>query len=53
MENKNPQWEKVTEDVGADTYRLEVPGGWIYRSREYHPDEGLPVTAISMVFVPS
>jgi hypothetical protein len=47
-----PDWEKVTERSGLMgpeiTERLEVPGGWIYRS--YQP--GTNPAAIAMCFVP-
>ena len=40
------KWEKVTDHCLDDTWRLKVPGGWIYRysTGAYH--------STSMVFVP-
>ena len=30
-------WEEVTQDykTGGDTYRMKVPGGWLYKVRDY------------------
>ncbi len=46
-------WEIVDDDndgiVTTSTYRLEVPGGWLYRV-EYGPDGG--DVAVMLVFVP-
>lgn len=39
--HKEPRWEKVTYDPrgAGHTYRLQVPGGWLYRTVTYrHPD---------------
>ena len=55
MQNFPPpkaQWEPVTETAGQVMYRerterLEVPGGWIYRS--FRPDD----SAMAMCFVPN
>ncbi|TAJ97129.1 MAG: hypothetical protein EPO10_26505 [Reyranella sp.] len=55
--NGNHKWEEVTTDPkGAGyTYRLRVPGGWLYRTVTTVPgylgEEPIPV-AQSTVFVP-
>ncbi len=41
-EQKKPEWEEVSKD--SMTYRIEVPGGWIYRISSYQ--------GVAAVFVP-
>lgn len=52
------KWEEVEHhgerDDGGDTYRMEVPGGWIYRIREYDTGSSVdmsPALAVSTIFV--
>ncbi len=49
--SETPKWEKVQPD--GSTYRLAVPGGWLY----WHQDRnrwGMPAPAPSqMVYVPN
>ena len=39
--SEQSNWEKVIDCWSDDTWRLKVPGGWIYRYQE-----------LSLVFVP-
>lgn len=41
-EKKYPEWETVNKD--SMTYRLEVPGGWLYKVQSYQ--------GIGVAFVP-
>lgn len=55
--NGSHKWEEVTVDPrgAGHTYRLRVPGGWLYRTVATFPDLGAPnddVVAPSTVFVP-
>jgi hypothetical protein len=46
-----PTWEKITENLGVyveRTERLEVPGGWIYRTICGATQDG----GIALCFVP-
>jgi hypothetical protein len=43
--NGSHQWENVTNLYSGDTWRLRVPGGWLYR---FQPNYGNP----TMSFVP-
>lgn len=45
-ESKVPEWERVTED----TFRLEVPGGWLYEVCGRDSDGG---ARFSICFVPT
>ena len=46
------EWELVTDQFSGNTYRLPVPGGWIYRTFLY--DSGVDRnTAVAMVFIPT
>jgi hypothetical protein len=50
--DKNAAWEHVHSKADYDeTYRLAVPGGWLYRNVLTPTTESLPV-AVTMVFVP-
>ena len=45
-----PQWEEIEmRSDGGDTFRLRVPGGWLYRVREGGPEGEDP--SIALVFV--
>ena len=49
-----PEWEFVTREVGKTTFRLPVPGGWLYRELAFNPDAD-PCEAsyaIALAFVP-
>lgn len=54
----SPKWQCVEEDALSDTDKLRIPGGWLYRHRQYHPgatpgsDQTGPLAAMSIVFVP-
>ena len=54
MEEKNKQaWELVCSWGGILTYRLRVPGGWLYRTDSEDGDlDGTLLTVRNMVFVP-
>lgn len=41
-EQKQPEWETVNKD--SMTYRLKVPGGWLYKVQSYQ--------GIGVAFVP-
>ena len=49
------QWELMTsEDYGgmrANTHRLCVPGGWLYRE-QFWLEENEPAVAVALQFVP-
>lgn len=50
-------WERIDESAGGtiETFRAEVPGGWIYRVDSYtHDDDGhgLVFAGSSITFVP-
>lgn len=51
-------WELVEEDALSDTFRLSVPGGWLYRHCQYRPitnahgAEDVETTAMAVAFVP-
>ena len=50
--NTRPEWDLVTgRGACGDTYRLRVPGGWIYRERECGGHDAV-TTALAMTFVP-
>lgn len=42
-------WELVEYHDGGDTCRIETPGGWLYRCREWTAEAG---RAVSLAFVP-
>lgn len=45
-------WETVVDQHGyGDTERLEVPGGWLYRTTFAGADQSAP-PSVAMVFVP-
>jgi hypothetical protein len=52
-------WELVEEDALSDTFRLPVPGGWLYRHCQYRPitgvrgGEDMETTAMAVAFVPA
>jgi excisionase family DNA binding protein len=54
MKEKNKQaWEPMDSSEGCLTYRLRVPGGWLYRTdSEEEVREGYLHTVRTMVFVP-
>jgi len=43
-------WEMIESHRDGDTYRMEIPGGWLYRVREYGAKDS-PI-AIAVKFVP-
>jgi hypothetical protein len=45
-------WELVTNEVGEQTSRLEVPGGFLYKTAVMNPN-GSGDYSVSTVFVPS
>jgi len=45
------EWIEVSAEEAVFTDRLDVPGGWIYRSLVYKVGTD-DVLAVSMVFVP-
>jgi hypothetical protein len=54
--NGKHKWEEVTVSDAGHTYRLRVPGGWLYRTVSYDYEASevshQAVTAQSTVFVP-
>ena len=49
-------WEEIGEDEVSDTERLEVPGGWLYRTLLYEGEKDTvddKWIAVSMAFVPN
>ena len=54
MKEGNKQaWEPVDSSGGCLTYRLHVPGGWLYRTDSEDGDlDGNLLTVRNMVFVP-
>ena len=50
---KQAEWELVNgRGLCGDTYRLKVPGGWLYRERECGGRDAI-TTAIAYAFVPA
>ena len=53
MNREEQTWELVDSSGGCLTYRLRVPGGWLYRTdSEEEVREGYLLTVRNMVFVP-
>ncbi len=57
MTEFDTKWERISlqehEPGHNDTWRLKVPGGWIYRCDRFQVEPHVPgVLAVSMVFVP-
>ena len=47
-------WELIEDHDVGDTYRLAVPGGWLYRVREVRQiDDPRGPVAVALVFVPT
>ena len=42
----------ASEAEGGDTYRLRVPGGWLYRVREWAAGEPDRPSTVALAFVP-
>ena len=49
------KWESVADDPDRGSFlsRLEVPGGWLYRLRDWGDDgEDVTIMRVSLTFVP-
>lgn len=47
------EWELVSSTKAINTYRMEVPGGWLYYTAAAHKDAGnIHRSFINMTFVP-
>ena len=54
MSITHPRWEEVAALDNTDILeRIEVPGGWLYRTTYRHPHGQRQVIAVAMCFVPS
>jgi len=47
-------WEEIDSEDDTYTDRLDVPGGWLYRTRVYTGEEegDRNIVSIAMAFVP-